>query len=120
MMKQEPPETVLKAIREVLEGRLYLSNGIKSHLLQEMMEKAGGKRTARTGLQKLSDRELEVYERFGAGQTTREIADALGISVKTVETHRDHIRRKLGMRNSAELMRHAVRWAEGQTRLERD
>ncbi|MCR9119050.1 MAG: LuxR C-terminal-related transcriptional regulator, partial [bacterium] len=64
----------------------------------------------KSSIETLSDRELEVFERIGDGLTTREIAGKLGLSVKTIETHREHIKIKLRLRNSVELTRRAVQW----------
>ena len=65
----------------------------------------------KTGLSRLSDREIEVFQWIGEGRTTRQIAQKLHLSLSTVETHRAHIKEKLNLRNSAELMRAAVEWA---------
>ena len=106
--KDEPTETVLQAIRHVLRGQLYLSSQMTSNLLGRAVD--GKEVTERSPLQCLSDRELEVFQRIGQGQTTRQIAADLDLSVKTIETYREHIKKKLNLKNSAELNRHAVQW----------
>ncbi len=113
VMKQEPPETVLEAIREVLSGGLYLSGNMKSRMLRELVDGVPFDES-KTGIEKLSDRELEIYELIGRGMATREIAASLGLSVKTVDTHREHIKQKLGLRNATELVHHAIRWMDGE------
>ena len=106
--KDQPTETVLQAIRQVLRGQLYLSSQMTSNLLGRAVD---GKEIAeRSPLECLSDRELEVFQRIGQGQTTRQIAADLDLSVKTIETYREHIKKKLNLKNSAELNRHAVQW----------
>jgi DNA-binding NarL/FixJ family response regulator len=114
VMKQEAAETVLKAIRKVLGGGLYVSDTIAARMLQEFVE--GGSDQARVGVETLSDRELEVFEMIGRGMPTREIAERLHLSVKTIETHRAHIKQKLNLRNATELLHHAVHWMENEQR----
>lgn len=104
--KQEAQGTVLEAIRTVLAGQLYLSPA----MAQQLIGQAVGDPTRRGGVESLSDREFEIFELIGRGSTTREIADQLHISIHTVETHRDNIRAKLGLKNGTELVQAAVRW----------
>ena len=70
------------------------------------------------GVQSLSDRELEIFHLLGTGLSTRDVAASLGLSVKTVETHREHIKRKLGVKTATELLHRAIRWAESGGREE--
>jgi len=109
--KHEDRETLLAAIRRVLSGRPYLSQEMSDRLVGRV---ARGRRDDEHPLAQLSARELEVFERIGSGLATRQIAELLGVSVKTVETHRERIKEKLGLRSGSELVTHAVRW-----RLER-
>lgn len=111
VMKQEAAETVVKAVRTVVQGDLYVSDAIASRMLRDFLDGKRG-RHGRFGIQNLSDRELEIFELIGRGKPAREIADMLHLSVKTVETHRGHIKRKLKLRNAAELMQHAVNWVQ--------
>ncbi len=105
--KESATNKVLDAITLVLDGDVYLSTEMTSQLLRGAIgDKAGSK----SGLDALSDRELEVFALIGDGLPTKEIAARLHLSVKTIETHRDHIRRKLDIGSSVELMRHAVQW----------
>lgn len=104
--KQEAQGTVLEAIRTVLAGRRYLSPA----MAQQLIGQAVGDSSKRGGVESLTDREFEIFELIGRGSTTREIADQLHISIHTVETHRDNIRARLGLRNGTELVQAAVRW----------
>ncbi len=112
LMKQESPETVIEAIRQVLAGELYLSDPVKSLLLKEMLDGTSSDTRLSGGVQSLSDRELEIFHLLGTGLSTRDVAASLGLSVKTVETHREHIKRKLGVKTATELLHRAIRWAE--------
>jgi DNA-binding NarL/FixJ family response regulator len=106
--KGESPETILGGIRAVLRGGVYLSAEISRRILTRSRRAAGA--TADRPGDSLSDRELAVFELIGRGLTTRAIAEHLYLSVKTVETYREHIKAKLGLKNGAELARHAAQW----------
>lgn len=108
--KQQLDDAVLIAIRRVLAGGTYMSDALGRRLA----EKYVGGRTLKTGssLNSLSDRELHVFRLIGEGRTTRQIAQALTRSVKTIESHREHIKNKLALRSAAELARCAARWVE--------
>src|SRR5881296_2752136 len=110
VMKQEALENVINAIREVLAGRPYLSHDMSAKLITNF---ASGSNQANP-TDKLSDRELEILELFGKGRDVHEIARALHISAKTVETHRAHIKEKLNLKNARQVTRFAVQWLEGQ------
>lgn len=105
--KESATTEVLKAVAKVLDGQLYLSAEMTSRMLHGVI---GGNTGNQSSLETLTDRELEVFALIGKGLPTRDIADRLHLSVKTIETHRDHVRAKLGISNSTELMRHAVQW----------
>jgi DNA-binding NarL/FixJ family response regulator len=109
VMKQAPTTEVMAAIRCLLKGELYLSERMRSRLVHQHLQ--GVRRDAKSEVDYLSDRELEVFELIGRGQTTRGIAGKLHVSISTVETHRAHIKDKLKLSNSVELIRHAVEWA---------
>jgi DNA-binding NarL/FixJ family response regulator len=96
------------AIRRVLSGKVYLS----APMTERMVERAArvDADVSRSLVQRLSDRELEVFSLLGEGLSTREVAQRLNLSVKTIETHRAQIKRKLGLRNSTELIQRAVEW----------
>jgi len=106
IMKHEPPATLLSAIRKVLSGEVYVSDKMGATLLQRMV---GGKKPSDAlPMDRLTDRELEIFRMIGGGQTVKEIADKLFLSVKTVEAHREHIKQKLNLKSSAELLRFAI------------
>jgi DNA-binding NarL/FixJ family response regulator len=107
VMKQEAPQTLLAAIRTVLAGEVYVSSKMGATLLQRMV--AGKKRAGGLPMDRLTDRELEIFRMIGAGKSVKEIADNLFLSVKTVEAHREHIKEKLSIKSSAELLRFAIR-----------
>ncbi len=109
IMKQEPGETVVEAIRCVLSGNIFVSPDMQRHLLQVMVDNGGGK-DALGGVESLADRELQVFTLIGEGCSTRAIAKRLSISPKTVQTYREHIKTKLGLKNSIDLTRSAVIW----------
>ncbi len=105
VMKQASAEQLLSAIRTVLRDEIYLSQNLSASLLKSIVSR---KQDPGNVLDRLSDRELEILRLLGDGYTTREIATNLGISVKTVESHRGNIRHKLKLTNGAELMRFAL------------
>jgi DNA-binding NarL/FixJ family response regulator len=108
IMKQEATENMLVAIRRILNGEIYLSDRMARRMLAQF---AGHPAAAtRSPIDLLTDRELEVFRLIGQGQGTRQIAEALCLSVKTVESYQAHIKDKLLLKNSRELMQHAVQW----------
>ncbi len=112
VMKLEAGERIVKAVRRVLAGGIYVSEEINERLLLGLA--AGRPKMAESPLELLSDRELEVFELTGRGRGTREIAERLYLSVKTVESYRARIKDKLNLKTAAELMQHAVQWVEGE------
>jgi len=113
LMKQEAPETVLVAIRKVLKGEVYLSESMSSRALTQWAQ--GEPIPGPSPIKLLSDRELEVFELLGLGHSTRQIAEKLNVSIKTVETHREHIKVKLHLENATELAQHAFEWVQNET-----
>ncbi len=112
MMKGAESDQVLTAIRQVLSGQVYVSGSLTTHLVGNL---AGPRpRGSCSPIEKLTDREFEVFQLIGRGRGTREIAGELHISPKTVEVHRGNIKAKLGLGNATTLVRHAVRWMETQ------
>lgn len=105
--KQEAADKIIGAIRSVLQGKIYLSSQLTDRVLHRMI---GGKHPEGSPVEGLSDRELEVFELIGSGLTTRQIAAKLHLSPKTVETHRENIKKKLNLVNAIELTRYAVEW----------
>lgn len=110
VMKQASPEHVLAAIRKTLDGEIYVSENLQRRMVQQFR----GARVPRTGspLEDLSDRELEVFGLLGKGMTTRQIAEHLHLSIKTIESHRAKIKEKLSLKNSMELLQHAIQWSQ--------
>ena len=110
VMKDADGPTFLAAIRRVLGGQLYMSEKLAARVLDAF---AGSRqREGHALLEKLSDRELEIFRLFGEGKTAKEIAGQLNLTPKTVSVHRDHIREKLEFHTSAEMIRQAVRYVE--------
>ncbi len=109
--KHEPLTELVVAAHRVLAAELYLSRKMSARLLQQML--SGGARKCGPGFERLSDRELNVFQLLGAGLTSRKVAMQLGISLKTVESHRENIKHKLGFNDGAELARHAVSFVDG-------
>lgn len=110
VMKQAASNTLIQAIEKVLAGEIYVSKTMSSQMLKMAFQNSG--EDTRTGAEKLSLRELEVFELIGRGNSTREIAEQLHLSVKTIETYRAHIKEKLQLRSGTELMQRAIHWVE--------
>jgi DNA-binding NarL/FixJ family response regulator len=106
IMKQEATERLLVAIRRILQGKIYLSERLTNKMLEQFVHGSASAKSDPLGT--LSDRELEVYRLIGAGHGTRQIADELHVSVKTVESYQAHIKEKLSLRNARELVQHAI------------
>ena len=109
IMKQEATDNVLDALRRILNREVYVSPRIANKMLRQFIGgSSNGK--AHSSVDDLSDRELEVLRLIGAGHGTRQIAEELYLSVKTVETYQAHLKEKLALRNSRELVQYATRW----------
>lgn len=106
IMKQEATEKVLIAVRRILKGDIYLSDRMANKLLHQYV--SGPATDMRSRLASLSDRELEVFRLIGDGRSTRQIAEKLHLSIKTVETYQAHIKDKLSLRSGRELVQHAI------------
>ncbi len=111
VMKDTPPDRLLEAIRTVLAGGIFASQTVTNHFLKAL---SSGKHMSQPSfpLERLTDREMEVFELIGQAKSNHEIASRLGISPRTLDAHRAHIREKLGLADSNELTRHAIRWVE--------
>ncbi|MCW8137519.1 MAG: response regulator transcription factor [Planctomycetota bacterium] len=109
--KQEATEKVLTAIHRVLNGELYVSSETTERMLRRVV---GGGSGPATPEELLSDRELQVFQLLGMGRATRQIAKELHLSIKTIETYRANIKKKLNLNDGLELLQHAVRWAQDQ------
>jgi DNA-binding NarL/FixJ family response regulator len=115
VMKSEVDETIVEAIRRILRGGFYLSEEMSTKILTQYQKMGGSApREDATGVEQLSDRELEVFELIGQGMSTQEIADALLISPKTVESHRGRIKQKLSVDTTTALLQRATLWVERQ------
>ncbi len=112
VMKQEATERVVTAIRRVLSGEMYVSEGVAAKMVSKLV--AGPAQTGGSPVDRLSDRELEVFRLIGAGYGTREMAEKLHLSVKTIETYRAHIKEKLDLIDANELLRTAINWVNAE------
>jgi DNA-binding NarL/FixJ family response regulator len=112
--KRESTKKVIEGIRLVLQGQLFISSAIASEVMAKMV---GAASTPVSPVDKLSDREMEIFRRIGQGHETRRIAEELHISLKTVQTHCMHIKDKLSLASATQLMREAVRWVENELKL---
>jgi DNA-binding NarL/FixJ family response regulator len=108
IMKQEATEKVLVALRRILAGEIYVSDRVGNHMLQHYIR--GASPLPQSSVAELTDRELEVFRLIGEGHGTRQIAEELHLSVKTVESYQAHIKDKLSLRSARELVQHAIQW----------
>jgi DNA-binding NarL/FixJ family response regulator len=113
IMKESGGEKLLAAIRRVLSGQVYVSERMSATLLDSMT--GHRPRGSDSPIERLSDREFEVFQLIGQGKSTRDIAGQLHISPKTVDVHRGHIKEKLELKDATSLVRHAVRWIESES-----
>jgi DNA-binding NarL/FixJ family response regulator len=111
-MKRETAKKVIAAIRQVLEGKLYLSEKLTAAFAEKFV--TGQSPPDASSVSSLSDRELEVFQLLGQGCETRQIAETLNVSMKTVQAFCARIKEKLGLGSATELLREAVRWHESQ------
>jgi DNA-binding NarL/FixJ family response regulator len=110
IMKRETAKKVVIAIRQVLDGKVYMSDSLAAVFVEKFVD---GRLPASGSLvEQLSDRELEVFQLLGKGYETRQVAGLMKISMKTVQAHCSHIKEKFKLTNAAELLREAVRWQE--------
>ena len=107
IMKSEPPERILEALGEICGGRIYVSRRISMQVVNRVKNPRS---EVGTGIKALTDRELQIFHLIGLGYQTRQIAQRLGIGVKTVETHRENIKTKLGLEHAVALVREATVW----------
>jgi DNA-binding NarL/FixJ family response regulator len=110
LMKQEALDRIPTAIRRVLEGSVYVSDALAARMLQQRVK--GQLVVQESPVESLSDRELEVFQLIGRWKKTKEIAQELHLSVKTVEYYREQIKRKLSLRDASELTQHATSWVQ--------
>lgn len=114
VMKQEGGKKLMEAIRRVLSGQICVSEKMSAKILEIFSGHHSDSDTGSSLVNRLSDREFEVFQLIGEGKGTRVIAEKLHLSVKTVEVHRAHIKEKLNLKTATDLVRHAVRWTDGQ------
>jgi DNA-binding NarL/FixJ family response regulator len=112
IMKQEATERVITAIRRVLAGEIYVSDRMAAKMVTRIA--TGVAPSSSSPVESLSDRELEVLRLIGEGHKTRDVADKLHLSVKTIETYRAHIKEKLGFKDGNELFRYAIEWVSSE------
>jgi DNA-binding NarL/FixJ family response regulator len=110
VMKQEAPDKVLSGIRRVLAGEIFVSNRITTRIVERLLD--GGQNTQSFPLDVLSGREFTVLQLIGQGYGTRQIADKLHLSVKTVESYRSHIKDKLKLSSGTDLLKYAIQWVQ--------
>jgi DNA-binding NarL/FixJ family response regulator len=113
LMKEEALDKVIIAIRRVLSGAIYVSDTLAAKMLQQQIR--GQTNINESPVKSLSDRELEVFQLIGQWKTTRDIAEELHLSVKTIEYYREQIKRKLNLKNAAELTQRATAWVDRET-----
>jgi DNA-binding NarL/FixJ family response regulator len=114
LMKETAAENLINAIQRVLSGGIFVSEAMASRMLEQVTGQRG--KQGATGIDQLTDRELEVLEMIGKGTPTKLIADKLSISARTVEAHRSHIKEKLAITDGPALVRYAVQWVESRAR----
>ena len=114
LMKDKVSENIIKAIRTVLSGEIYVSDAISKKFLHKIAgDKAG---TAKTPIESLSDREFEIFRLIGEGLKASQMAKQLHLSIKTIETYRSRIKEKLNLPNASQLLQYSIKWAKSQDR----
>jgi len=113
IMKQEAVENVLIALRKVLHGEIFVSDKITTKMLETLI--SSDAKSMSSPMDLLSNRELTVFRLIGQGFKTRQIADKLHLSVKTIESYRSHIKEKLKLDTGTELMKYAIQWVQNAT-----
>lgn len=112
LMKQAAGEKIIVAIRRLLQGEIYLSEKVKERMLHRFVNKRGD--SAEFSIDSLSDREMEVFQLIGNGYSTRQIAEKLHLSSKTIDSYREHLKLKLNLSSGAELVRYAIQWGRNE------
>jgi len=112
IMKQEGTENVIEAIHRILSGEIYLSKKMNTTIIHNYI--TGTSNNTFSPLQKLTDREIGIFELIGQGFGTKKISEMLHLSVKTVETHKENIKHKMNLKNSISLVLHATQWVENE------
>lgn len=112
IMKQEGGKRIVEGLRQIAAGHTYVSPAVSARILDAFS--GHHHRNESSAIEKLTDREFEVFQLIGQGLSTKEMADKLHVSVKTIEVHRVNIKQKLSIPTAPELIRYAVRWVEAQ------
>jgi DNA-binding NarL/FixJ family response regulator len=110
IVKQEAPSSVVGAIKSVLKGEIAVGEPFRSQLLQKYVA-AGRSELPQRDIDLMSEREIEIFQLIGQGNATQEIAEMLNVSAKTINTHRQNIKEKLGLKNSTVLIQRAFQFA---------
>lgn len=110
IMKEEAGEKIVHAVRKILKGEPYLSEKMKNRVLHHVM--GVRKHDSAHSIHSLSDREMEVFNLIGDGFSTRDIAEKLTLSVKTIDSYREHLKLKLGLKKGSDLVRYAIQWVK--------
>lgn len=110
VMKNQAPRLLIDGVRRVIGGGVFVCENMMAKMMESIAGLGGS-----SSVSALTDRELEVFRMIGEGKTTREIAGLLNIGIRTVDTHRTHIKDKMGLRDSAEVTYRAIQWAESQS-----
>ncbi|MBI4682544.1 MAG: response regulator transcription factor [Nitrospirae bacterium] len=109
IMKEEPPKKVIAALKTILNGEIYISDNLATILVKKFVNKKPKDQSS--PIESLSNRELEVFQLIGEGFKTRNVAEKLNLSVNTVESHIEHIKKKMNFNSSRDLFLHAVKWS---------
>ncbi|QEM70235.1 response regulator transcription factor [Geobacter sp. FeAm09] len=109
VMKVEPPATLIHAIRRVLSGKTFLSERMTEYFLSQVVHPSTTKKES--PIHGLTDREFEVFLMIGKGLATRQIAERINLSVKTIDAYRENLKKKLNLKNAAELLQYAIEWS---------
>src|SRR5437660_7038273 len=114
VMKSAPKEELLAALREILNGNIYVSRDVAMRAFKKSLDERSEQHSTShgSGVERLSDREMHIFQLLGSGLRNQQIARSLNLSVKTVETHRENIKHKLGLNNSHELVERAIKYVE--------
>lgn len=107
--KQEATRTILEALRQILAGKVFMSPALSSELLSRIV---GRSQNAAYTIEKLSDRELQIFDLLGQGYGSRQSAEYLGLDVKTIETYRSRLKEKLDLKDASELLQRAIAWRQ--------
>jgi len=112
LMKDQAGDKLLSAIERIMTGEIYVSDRLKEKMLNRFLNHSAEKGISLA--ETLSDRELEVLDLIGNGYGTRAIAEQLKLSVKTIDSYREHLKLKLNLKSSGELVRYAIQWTKSQ------